>query len=144
MHRRRADELVRKLTKSSALHFTLHTVLEHKYFLFSRQLIYHSAYSGQNQPPSLLRAGPVKPADFLDFTFHVFIRRIEDCIKGSAKRRYDRVKHLERRICLSFFNTCDMTGGELCQLCQPLLCVAPLLFGPPLTALHPLLKHHSA
>ena len=29
-HRRRADELVRELTRSSALHFTLHTVLEHK------------------------------------------------------------------------------------------------------------------
>ena len=44
-----------------------------------------SAESSQDQPPPLFRAGPVKPADFLDFTFHLFIRRIEDCVKGSAK-----------------------------------------------------------
>ena len=42
----------------------------------------------------MLRASPVKPCNFLDFALRLFICRIEDCVKGSAKHSYDRIKYL--------------------------------------------------
>lgn len=72
----------------------LHTVYNVR-LSYVYQLICHSAYSGQDQPPPLFRASPVKPSDLLDFALKLFICRIEDCIKGSAKCRYNRIKHLE-------------------------------------------------
>ena len=58
------------------------------------QIICHSADSSQDQPPPLFRAGPVKPSNLLDFALRLFICRIEDCVKGSAKHSYDRIKYL--------------------------------------------------
>ena len=42
----------------------------------------------------MLRASPVKPCNFLDFALHLFVRRIEDRVKRSAKHSYDRIKYL--------------------------------------------------
>ena len=42
----------------------------------------------------MLRANPVKPCNFLDFALHLFVRRIEDRVKRSAKHRYDCIKYL--------------------------------------------------
>ena len=42
----------------------------------------------------MLRANPVKPCNFLDFALHLFVRRIEDRVKRSAKHSYDRIKYL--------------------------------------------------
>ena len=42
----------------------------------------------------MFRASPVKPCNFLDFALRLFICRIEDCVKGSAKHSYDRIKYL--------------------------------------------------